>query len=151
MCKQRESIRACALPRAVSIYYYYLFLILGEWVKIPRTKVSDACRVSNLSDAPVATAARAAATGRVSMSTPPDPERSGVIEIATRRPLSGIVGPARAHAPTRTVLMHHAVAPFILLYTWYSILLVFLLRIGIWYAAFTGVAARGSCNDLSYE
>ena len=37
------------------------------------------------SDAPVATAARAAATGRVSMLTRPDPERSGAVQIATRR------------------------------------------------------------------
>ena len=36
-------------------------------------------------DAPVATAARAAATGRVSMSARPDPERPGAVEIATRR------------------------------------------------------------------
>ena len=35
----------------------------------------------NLTGAPVATAARAAATGRVSMSTRPDPERSGAVEI----------------------------------------------------------------------
>ena len=37
------------------------------------------------SDASVATAARAAATERVSMSTRPDPDRSGAVEIATRR------------------------------------------------------------------
>ena len=36
-------------------------------------------------DAPVATAARTAATGHVSMSTRPDPEGSGTVEIATRR------------------------------------------------------------------
>ena len=36
-------------------------------------------------DAPVATAAPAAAPGSVSMSTRPDPERSGAVEIATRR------------------------------------------------------------------
>ena len=39
----------------------------------------------DLTHAPVATAARAAATGLVSMSTRPDPERSGTVEIATRR------------------------------------------------------------------
>ena len=39
----------------------------------------------DLPHAPVATAARAAATGRVSMSTRPDPEGSGTVEIATRR------------------------------------------------------------------
>ena len=39
----------------------------------------------DLTHAPVATAARAAATGRVGMSTRPDPERYGAVEIATRR------------------------------------------------------------------
>ena len=39
----------------------------------------------DLTHAPVATAARAAATGLVSMSTRPDPEGSGTVEIATRR------------------------------------------------------------------
>ena len=38
-----------------------------------------------LSHAPVATAAGAAATGLVSISTRPDPEGSGTVEIATRR------------------------------------------------------------------
>ena len=38
----------------------------------------------DLTHAPVATAARAAATGLVSMSTGPDPEGSGTVEIATR-------------------------------------------------------------------
>ena len=37
----------------------------------------------DLTHAPVATAARAAATGLVSMSTRPDSERSGTVEIAT--------------------------------------------------------------------
>ena len=39
---------------------------------------------SDLADAPVATTARAAATGPVSMSTRPDPEGSDTVEIATR-------------------------------------------------------------------
>ena len=39
----------------------------------------------DLTHAPVATAARAAATGPVSMSTRPDPEGSDTVEIATRR------------------------------------------------------------------
>ena len=39
----------------------------------------------DLTHAPVATAARAAATGPVSMSTRPVPEGSGTVEIATRR------------------------------------------------------------------
>ena len=39
----------------------------------------------DLTHAPVATSARAAATGLVSLSTRPDPEGSGTVEIATRR------------------------------------------------------------------
>ena len=39
----------------------------------------------DLTHAPVATTARAAATGPVSMSTRPDPEGSDTVEIATRR------------------------------------------------------------------
>ena len=39
----------------------------------------------DLTRAPVATATRAAATGIVSMSTRPDAEGSGTVEIATRR------------------------------------------------------------------
>ena len=39
----------------------------------------------DLTNAPVAATARAAATGPVSMSTPPDPEGSDTVEIATRR------------------------------------------------------------------
>ena len=39
----------------------------------------------DLTHAPVATAARAAATGLVNMSTRPDPLGSGTVEIATRR------------------------------------------------------------------
>ena len=39
----------------------------------------------DLTHAPVATASRAAATALVSMSTRPDPEGSGTVEIATRR------------------------------------------------------------------
>ena len=39
----------------------------------------------DLAYAPVATTARAAATGPVSMSTRPDPEGSDTVEIATRR------------------------------------------------------------------
>ena len=54
-------------------------------LKLPHFHVSDRCRVSILTHAPVATAARAAATGLVSMSTRPDPEGSGTVEIATRR------------------------------------------------------------------
>ena len=42
----------------------------------------------DLTHAPVATAARAAAAGLVSMSTRPDPERSGAVEIATRKSIA---------------------------------------------------------------
>ena len=38
----------------------------------------------DLTHVPVATAARAVATGLVSMSTRPDPEGSGTVEIGTR-------------------------------------------------------------------
>ena len=74
----------------------------------------------DLTHAPVATAASAAATGSVSMSTRPDPEGSGTVEIATRRcprirhggdshpemPSSpGSVRLARAHPLTKTQAM----------------------------------------------
>ena len=49
-------------------------------LKLPHFHVSDTC-VSILPHAPIATAARAAATGCISMSTRPDPERSGAVEI----------------------------------------------------------------------
>ena len=47
-------------------------------------RVSDICRLS-VTNAPVATAARAVTTGRMSMSPRPDPERSSTEEITTRR------------------------------------------------------------------
>ena len=77
------------LYRYIDIDVYYFFKSSGRWVKIklnpPPFHVSDTCRVSIQPDAPFATAVRAAATGHVSMSTRPDPERSGAAEIATRR------------------------------------------------------------------
>ena len=51
-------------------------------MKLPYFRVSDAHRVSFSPDAPVATTARAAAAGRVSMSTRLDHERSGAVGIA---------------------------------------------------------------------
>ena len=46
------------------------------------------------------------ATGRVSVSTRPDPERSGTVEIAPRRrPRLGVVWLARAHPLTKTQAM----------------------------------------------
>ena len=59
----------------------------------------------DLTHAPVATAARAAATGFVSMSTRPDPEGSDTVEIATRRCPRRSVGLARAHPLTKTQAM----------------------------------------------
>ena len=60
-----------------------------------------------LTHAPVATTARAAATGPVSMSTRPDPEGSDTVEIATRKsphdtPRVGLdgSGPGRIRLPS---------------------------------------------------
>ena len=62
---------------------------MGKNVKIklelPHFHVSDTYLVSIYPDVPVAPVARAAATGRVSMSTRPDPNISGTVEMATRR------------------------------------------------------------------
>ena len=57
-------------------------------LKLQRFHVSDTWYMScfDLTHAPVATTARAAATGLVSMSTRPDPEGSDTVEIATRIP-----------------------------------------------------------------
>ena len=72
--------------------YFQILRWMGKNIDCaPHFHVSDTCRVSRVStllDAPVATAARVAAIGRVSMSTRPDPERSGAVEMATRRWLS---------------------------------------------------------------
>ena len=61
----------------------------------------------DLTHAPVATTARGAATGPVSMSTRPDPEGSDTVEIATRRSprLWGSVGLARAHPLAKSEAM----------------------------------------------
>ena len=62
----------------------------------------------DLTHAPVATAARAAATGPVNMSTRPDPEESDTVEIATRRcPRPQVVWDLRelAHPLTKTGAM----------------------------------------------
>ena len=60
----------------------------------------------DLTHAPVATTARAAATGAMSMSTRPDPEGSDTVDIATRRcPRLRVVGLARAHPLTKTQAM----------------------------------------------
>ena len=54
-------------------------------LKLPHFHVSDTSSCFDLTHAPVATTARAAATGLVSMSTRLDPEGSDTVEIATRR------------------------------------------------------------------
>ena len=59
------------------------------WVKV-KLKAPTLSRIRyvpcfDLTHAPVAAAARAAATGPVSMSTRPNPEGSGTVEIATQR------------------------------------------------------------------
>ena len=65
--------------RATKWYY-------NAWSKLPHVHVSNACHVVSIyPDAPVATAAHAAAaTGRVGSSTLSDPERFVAVEIATR-------------------------------------------------------------------
>ena len=77
-------------PFFFSSFFFLIFRRMGKnrsLSKLPHFHVSDTCRVSILPDAPVAIAARAKDTERVSMSTRPDPERSGAVEIAARRPL----------------------------------------------------------------
>ena len=60
----------------------------------------------DLTHAPVATAARAAATEPVSMSTRPDSEGSDTVEIATRRcPRLRLVWDLSAHPLTKTQAM----------------------------------------------
>ena len=61
----------------------------------------------DLTHAPVATTARGAATGPVSMSTRPDPEGSDTVEIANPEMSSspGTVGLALAHPLTKTQAM----------------------------------------------
>ena len=68
-------------PCGVSGTTVLFFLSSGGWVKIKLAPTLP--RIRYMCVAPVATAARAAATGSVSMSTRPDPERSGAVEIAT--------------------------------------------------------------------
>ena len=77
----------------VFIYLFFILRRMGEskaqGPTLPRIRYMPCF---DLTHAPVATAARAAATGLVSMSTRPDPERSGMVEIATwRRPRLRVV------------------------------------------------------------
>ena len=100
-------------PRYQCAFLFFLFSSSGGWVKIklelPHFHVCIRYMCFDLTHAPVATTARAAATGLVSMSTRPDLEGSGtVVEIATRsQPSSspGSVGLARAHPLTKTQAM----------------------------------------------
>ena len=76
-------------PRVIEEGDFYFFLILRRMGKnkayaptLPRIRYMSCF---DLTHTPVATAARAAATALVSMSTRPDPEGSGTVEIATRR------------------------------------------------------------------
>ena len=101
----------CALfPGPVACVLHFKKMSSGGWVKIklklPHFHVPDTC-VSIYPGVPVAAAARAAATGRVSMSTRPDPKRSGAVEIASRRcPCLRVVWDlARAHPLTKTQAM----------------------------------------------
>ena len=71
------------------LFFFFFFVILRRMGKnkaqaptLPRIRCMSCF---DLTHAPVATAARAAATGPVSMSTRPDPEGLDTVEIATRR------------------------------------------------------------------
>ena len=87
----------------------------GGWVKVklqlPHFHVSDTCRVS-ISCVNLTRCSRCSRSSRccyracVSMSTRPDPERSGAVEIATRRcPRLRVVWDLRAHPLTKTQAM----------------------------------------------
>ena len=87
----KETYYTRAASWACALTFFSLFKkSSGVWVKIKlklphlHVLVSDTCRVSTQPDAPV-TAANAAATEHVGLSTRPGPEGSGAVEIATRR------------------------------------------------------------------
>ena len=76
------------MGKQLFFFFFFFFFILRRMGKnkaeaptLPRIRYI----CFDLTHAPVATAARAAATGLVSMSTRPDPEGSGTVEMATRR------------------------------------------------------------------
>ena len=78
-----------AYVRYDPLFFFFLFFILRRMGKnkaeaptLPRIRYMSCF---DLTHAPAATTARAAATGLVSMSTRPDPEGSDTVEIATRR------------------------------------------------------------------
>ena len=69
------------------ILFSCFFKALGGWVKIKLKLSSHIIHMScfGLTRAPVSTAGHVAATGLVSMSTPPDPEGSGTVEIVQQQ------------------------------------------------------------------
>ena len=73
----------------ISFFFVVLFFLILRRIGKNKAQVPTFPRIRymcfDLTHAPVATAARAAATGLVIMSTRPDPEGSGTVEIATRR------------------------------------------------------------------
>ena len=79
------------LVNALSFFFFFFYKLSSDgWVKVKLNKLPHLARIRymscfDLTHAPVATTARAAATGPVSMSTRPDPEGSDTVEIATRK------------------------------------------------------------------
>ena len=104
-----ENLRLIAAewPRS---YFFFILRRMGKnkasAPTLPRIRYMSCF---DLTHAPVAPAARAAATEPVSMSTRPGPEGSGTVEIATRRcphlRVPGSVGFAQAHPLTKTQAM----------------------------------------------
>ena len=72
------------------ILFYFLYISSGGWVKVklklPHFHVSDTFSCFDLTHAPVATTARAAATGPVSTSTRPYAEGSDRVETNFKFP-----------------------------------------------------------------
>ena len=89
-------------------FFFLFFLSSGGWVKIklklPHFHVSDTCSCFDLAHAPVATAARAAATGLVCMSTRPDPVLAcyGVRTYVSTKYLYVVMGYGAHHADARS-------------------------------------------------
>ena len=84
-----DALSEAAIHHQSSLLFFIIIFILRRMGKntalaptLPRIRHMSCF---DLTHAPVATTARAAATGLVSMSTRPDPEGSGTVEIATRR------------------------------------------------------------------
>ena len=90
-----------SLSLLLSFFFFSILRRMGKNKAPTLPRIRYMC--FDLTHTPVATAARAAATGLVSMSTRPDPEGSGTVEIATRTcpRLRVVVGLARAHPLTK--------------------------------------------------